>query len=388
MNFSIEQDKKTQYTFLSLFSGAGGLDLGFEKAGFMHTQSSDILECAVETIRKNRPGWEVLHEDVRYYTPDFRKGLDVLLAGFPCQGFSLGGNRDAHDERNMLYREVVRIADVMRPRIIVMENVLNLRTMIHPVTGKPFAVQIAEDLQKIGYTTQFQFFRVSYFGVPQTRRRFIFIAYREDGPCRYSYPAPTLRQTTIRDFIFDLGQDLSIKLPNHHPQWGFKSHVHVETGEPFDPAEISVPVRFSRTASEGTPLRSFDAPFPAVDTATVWGWAVGHVNLSRIEKDRMNAMFVRNPQSTAKLWRISASKLRAFTHREYARLQTFPDDWEFCGENHRDIQLQIGNAVPVVFAKKIAQSVIHALEVADGKAERNDMVYQYELFPSYVGYLS
>lgn len=364
--FTIEQDPQTPYTFLSLFSGAGGLDIGFEKAGFQHTQSSDILGCAVATMRHNRPDWDVLECDVRDYTPDFRTGLDVLLAGFPCQGFSLGGNRNAGDERNTLYKEVVRIAGVMRPRVVVMENVLNLRTMCHPDTGKPFALQIIEEMAQIGYNTRCQYFRVSHYGVPQTRRRFIFVAVRADLVDTYAYPTPTLHETGIRDFIYDLGQDLTIQLPNHNPAWGFKSYAHAETGEPFDKREEAIPVRFSRTASEGTPIRTFDAPFPAIDTATVWGWAQGNIRATRIEKQREGALFVRNPNSKAKLWRITASRLRPFTHREYARLQTFPDDWEFCGSNLRDIHLQIGNAVPVVFAKHIAQSVRRALEAQDG----------------------
>lgn len=375
--FSIKQDTSSQYTYLSLFSGAGGLDLGFEKAGFIHTQSSDILDCAVKTMKKNRPNWDVLNCDVREYIPDFRKDLDVLLAGFPCQGFSLGGKREPTDKRNTLYKEVVRIADIMRPRVVVMENVLNLRTMIHPETQKPFAVQIAEEMRSIGYTTRFQTFKVSQFGVPQTRRRFIFIAYRDDTLSHYQYPSPSSKETGIKDFIFELGQDLSIVLPNHAPAWGFKSYAHKETGEPYDSSEVAVPVRFSRTASEGNPIRTFDAPFPAIDTATVWGWALGNVKADRVVKEREGALYVRNPASTAKLWRISASKLRAFTHREYARLQTFPDDWVFCGNNQRDIQLQIGNAVPVVFAKKIACSVRDALEILDGIRKP---ILQYDLF--------
>ena len=317
---------------------------------------------------------------MREYTPDFREGLDVLLAGFPCQGFSLGGNRDENDQRNQLYKQVVRIAKLMKPRVVVMENVLNLRTMMHPITRKPFAVQIAEEMAEIGYTTKFQFFRVSHYGVPQTRRRFIFIAYRGNTLDHYTFPIPH-QEVGIREFIYDLGQDMSIKLPNHDPIWGFDSYVHKETHEPFDPSEIVMPVRFSRTASEGTPLRAFDAPFPAVDTATVWGWAQGNVKAARVEKDREDAMFVRNPESKAKLWRISASRLRAFTAREYARLQTFPDDWTFYGNNKREIQLQIGNAVPVIFAKRIAESVRDALEVLDGKRRKQcKQSVQLELF--------
>ena len=377
--FDIRQEKCNGYTYLGLFSGAGGLDLGFEKAGFIHTESSDILDYAVETMRLNRPEWNVLNCDVRDYTPDFREGLDVLLAGFPCQGFSLGGNRDENDERNLLYKQVVRIADLLKPRVVVMENVLNLRTMLHPVTRKPFAIQIAEEMAGIGYTTRFQFFRVSQFGVPQTRRRFIFIAYRDDSLSHFAFPQPR-RETGIRDFIYDLGQDLSIKLPNHDPKWGFDSYVHTETHEPFNIYEPAIPVRFSRTASEGTPIRSFDAPFPAIDTATVWGWAQGNVKATRIDKKRDDAMFVRNPESTARLWRVSASRLRPFTAREYARLQTFPDDWVFYGNNKREIHLQIGNAVPVVFAKKIAMSVSNALEILDGKKEHQNASMELALF--------
>lgn len=377
--FTVGQDKKSSYTFLSLFSGAGGLDLGFEKAGFTHIESSDILDVAVRTLRHNRPDWNVLQQDVREYTPIYRNDVDVLLAGFPCQGFSLGGKRNADDERNSLYKHVIRIADKVNPRLIVMENVLNLRTMSHPVTGKPFAIQIADELSRIGYTTVFQSFKVSNFGVPQTRRRFIFMAYKNPRFSAFRFPEAE-EETPIREFLFDLGQDLNISLPNHNPEWGFKSYAHSETGQPFDSSELAVPVRFSRTASVGNPVRGFNSPFPAVDTATVWGWAQGNVCARRILKDRKEDMYVRNPESDALLWRISASRLRPFTAREYARLQTFPDNWVFIGDNKRDIQLQIGNAVPVLFAKKVAQSVRNVLEYVDKKRSVFRMTEQPSLF--------
>lgn len=377
--FEIQQNEMSNYTFLGLFSGAGGLDLGFEKAGFIHTQSSDILDVAVHTLRDNRPNWDVIQGDVRGYMPDFGRDIDVLIGGFPCQGFSLGGKRDEHDERNQLYKEIIRIAAHLRPRVIVMENVLNLRTMFHPETRKPFAEQIAEELAAIGYSIEYQFFKVSNFGVPQTRRRFIFVAYRNGTLEDFRFPTAK-GETFIRDFIYDLGQNSDIVLPNHNPVWGFKSYAHTETHLPFDDNEIAVPVRFSRTASEGNPIRDFDSPFPAVDTATVWGWAKGNVEATRIDKDRDNDLYVRNPESNAKLWRISASQMRAFTAREYARLQTFPDDWIFYGNNKRDIQLQIGNAVPVVFAKKIAECVRLALEKEDRIVPRYQIETQLTLF--------
>ena len=349
------------FSYLGLFSGAGGLDLGFELAGFEHTESNEILDYAVETLKLNRPSWDVAHGDVRGYTPKFRKGLDVLLAGFPCQGFSLGGNRDETDDRNSLYQEVIRISKLMQPKVVVMENVLNLRTMKHPETGKSFSDQISNELAAIGYKTKFDFFRVSEHGVPQTRRRFIFIASKDVDLDYFQFP-PRHEHTSIKNFIYNLGQDVSIKLENHSANWGFKSHVHKETGEKFDASEEAIPVRLSRTASDGNPVRSFADPFPAIDTATVWGWAQGNVEAKRVVKDRSDSKFVRNPLSKAKLWRITASRIRPFTAREYARLQTFPDDWVFYGNNKREFQLQIGNAVPVEFARRLAFQIRMGLE--------------------------
>ncbi len=349
------------YRVLSLFSGAGGLDLGFELEGFELQEAIEINPWAVTTLKKNRPNWKVLEGDVCEYQPDPFERPDVLLAGFPCQGFSLGGKRDQHDQRNQLYREVIRIAKTAQPRAIVIENVLNLRTMITPDTQKPFAEQIALELTQLGYQVHFDIFRVSQYGVPQTRRRFIFVAFLGQSPVGYHLPSLE-RETVIRPFLYDLGQDITLQLPNHQPKWGFDSAVHLETGAEFDPLEPAVPVRFSRTASDGFPVRSFEEPFPAVDTATVWGWAQGQVTAGRVVKDRQTEKFIRNPDSDVTLWRISASRLRTFTHREYARLQTFPDDWIFYGQNKRDIQQQIGNAVPVQFAQRIARNIRLALE--------------------------
>jgi len=365
MDLSHIAEDPSGYTSLGLFSGAGGLDLGFELAGFDHTESSDILEYATDTLKLNRPDWRVVHGDVREYTPSFRKGLDVLLAGFPCQGFSLGGHRNPNDERNQLYREVIRIAQLMKPRVIVMENVLNLRTMVHPDTGKSFSAQITDELAAIGYKTKMAFFRVSGYGVPQTRRRFVFVAFRGNFNPYFDFPLPGDTEN-IRDYLLDLAVPSKVELPNHNPKWGFDSHVHTETGGRVRSNEPILPVRFSRTASDGNPVRSLDQPFPAIDTATVWGWAQGDISANRVEKDRKKEIYVRNPNATAKLWRIKAKRLRVFTAREYARLQTFPDSWEFVGKNKREVQLQIGNAVPVNFARAIALSVRYALAKVDG----------------------
>jgi DNA (cytosine-5)-methyltransferase 1 len=353
----------SQYTSLGMFSGAGGLDLGFEQAGFQHVAAMDFNRWCVRTLMKNRPSWTVDEADARAWS--WTEGVDALIAGPPCQGYSLGGNRQATDDRNLLYKEVIRVARVIRPRVVVIENVLNLRTLRHPESGLPFDQQIASELTGIsaeGYEVFYGVFRMDGFGVPQTRRRFVFVAFRESAPAGYALPAPSGSEP-IRPWIHDLGVEERLDLPNHNPRWDFKSKVHVATGEPYDPAEEPVVVRFSRTASDGYPVRDFDRPFPAVDTATVWGWAQGNVSAARFEKDRgEEAKFVRNPKATVKLWRISASRLRSMTHREMARLQTFPDDWAFEGASLRDVQVQVGNAVPVVFARRLGENVSQALQ--------------------------
>jgi len=344
------------YNVLSLFSGAGGLDLGFEAKGFDHLGCVEMDDHCVSTLKKNRPKWNIFHGDITQYTSPFRN-IDVLIGGPPCQGFSLGGNRDPHDPRNRLFLEMVRIAKETNPKVVVVENVLNLRTMIAPWSGKNFIEEISHQFEELGYQVFCDVFRVCYFGVPQTRRRFIFIAIKGSAPKDYQLPIPDINPTTIRDALFDIGQSEELSLPNHSPKWGFKSRVHTNLERPVSNNDLAIPIRISRTGSDGHPIRSFDDSFPAVDTATVWGWARGRLHAERVSKDRENGKHVRNPNATTKLWRITADQMRTFTHREYARLQTFPDSWEFIGNNKRDIHKQVGNAVPVNFASRIAANV-------------------------------
>ncbi len=358
---------KNSYSLHGLCSGAGGLDLGFSIAGFRHQHSMDIEPYAVKTLKANRPEWDVSQADLRDYSLGINDVPDVLLAGVPCQGFSLGGNRIDSDPRNQLFKYVVRLAADYQPRVVVIENVLNLRTMRCPDSGVPFSNQIVEQLQRAGYVVFHDIFKMCFHGVPQTRRRFVFVAFLEKAPEGYHLPLPDSTSSTIRSHLYDLANDNDAppQLPNHDPEWGFCSAVHKETNAAFCLSEKVVPVRFSRTASDGNPIRSYDEPFPAVDTATVWGWAQGNIVARREIKDRIKGKHIRNPNADVTLWRINASRLRSFTHREYARLQTFPDDWVFLGQNKRDLHKQIGNAVPVEFARRLGENIREALTCLD-----------------------
>lgn len=365
---SLPPDKSSNCkSVLSLFSGAGGLDLGFEAAGFRTVTAVDNDPNSVNTLRKNRPEWNPVEADIREWMPDDLPDTpDVLIAGPPCQGFSLGGNRRAADDRNNLFREVCRVAKQTNPRVVIIENVLNLRTMLHPDTGRPFVEEIATSLTRAGYEhITWNVFRMDGHGVPQTRRRFVFVAFRDGSPNGWHLPT-SFGYESIRPWLWDLAHDNTIILPNHQPSWGFKSQVHVDSGiDPTPNAPINV-VRLSRTASDGNPIRSWDRSFPAVDTATVWGLAHGQVTARRESINRSGeTKFIRNRETKITLWRIHADRIRSLTHREYARLQTFPDSWEFVGNNNRDVHLQIGNAVPVRFAEHLAINIQKALVAQD-----------------------
>ena len=210
---------RNSYSVLSLFSGAGGMDLGFESEGFRLLEAIDINPWCVKTLQQNRPQWKVILGDVCSYHPQLTQTPDVLVAGVPCQGFSLGGNRQEHDRRNLLYKEVIGIANLCQPRVVVIENVLNLRTMRAPDTKRLFTEQIVSELQQIGYKVFYDIFKVCHYGVPQTRRRFVFIGFRENPPLGYFLPMPE-PVTTIREFLYDLAQGGVTNLPHHNPEWG------------------------------------------------------------------------------------------------------------------------------------------------------------------------
>lgn len=359
-----------KYTTVGLFSGAGGLDLGFENAGFKHLYSSDLDYTACQTLITNRPNWIVECENAENLSLA-EMNADVVLAGFPCQGFSLGGHRKIEDSRNQLYKTAVRLVSEIRPRAVVFENVFNLQSMTFDGNISA-AEEISQALKRIGYENTFGMFRCSKYGVPQTRRRFIFVGFREGIPGNYTLPGGSQEDTTCYSSLFDsavnsLDPNSKRVLPNDEVIWGYKSRAHTSRVSHIENITDSTifPVRLSRTASDGNPVRTFDTPMPAIDTGTIWGFAAGNVVAEKFLPDRKNRSNVRNSESKAMLWKIEADFIRKMTVRELARLQTFPDDWSFNGNTWGHCLRQIGNAVPVTFAENIAMSVKNALEHID-----------------------
>lgn len=163
----------TKPNVVSLFSGAGGMDLGFIKAGYRVIWANDFQKDAVETYRKNL-GNHIVHEDITQITRDQlpKEPVDIVLGGFPCQGFSVANTkRSMEDKRNFLYLELLRVVKELQPKFFVAENVKGLLSM---QKGKVLDM-ILKDFENLGYRVGYQVLNAAYFGVPQNRERVIII---------------------------------------------------------------------------------------------------------------------------------------------------------------------------------------------------------------------
>lgn len=188
----------------SLFSGIGGIDLGFEQAGFEIAWANDFDAAACKTYRNNFPSTILIEDDVRNINPCALSDIDVLVAGFPCQPFSvMGYRRGFNDPRGNLFFEIARFIDVKRPKVVFLENVKNL--MEHD-NGKAFLI-IYNALAQFGYSVKYKVINATDVNIPQNRARIFIVAFRDIEDCdKFSFPQYTPLEATIDDVI-----DRSIK---------------------------------------------------------------------------------------------------------------------------------------------------------------------------------
>lgn len=183
----------------SLFSGIGGIDLGFEQAGFEIAWANEIDDAACKTYRHNFPDTHLIEGDIRDIAPSALSDIDVLVAGFPCQPFSIMGyRRGFKDPRGNLFFEISRFIDVKRPRVVFLENVQNL--MEHD-NGKTFLV-IYNTLAQFGYSVKYKVINATDVNIPQNRARIFIVAFLDIEDCdRFSYPEPVPLEATIDNII-------------------------------------------------------------------------------------------------------------------------------------------------------------------------------------------
>lgn len=324
-----------QYKVISMFSGAGGLDMGFHNKGFKILWANDFAKDACDTYDKwanyykdgtRKPESEctiiecgdIAKLDLTTVLPGVE--VDVILGGFPCQGFSLAGPRQVDDSRNVLYRHFVEMVKIKRPKVIVAENVIGIKTLGN---GAVFE-KIIEDFSGLGYTMAAPTVNAKNFGVPQDRMRVIFIGIRNDisHGGAYIFPQGDPKIVTLREALKDMPE------------------VDME-----DVCQAAFSSRYmSRNRQRDYDEVSFTIPAMAKQ-----------VPLSP-DSDGMEFKDVDRFEFVGRFRRLS--------YKEAAAIQTFPPDMEFCGDLDSKYK-QIGNAVPVKLAEAIAVEVRRILEEKD-----------------------
>ena len=335
-----------KFKSIELFAGAGGLALGLEQAGLEHIGLVEIDKSAVETLKANRPNWNILCEDIenvaeRDLENEFgiKKGeLDLLSGGAPCQSFSYAGKRlGLEDVRGTMFYHYATFLHKLQPKMFLFENVKGLLT--HD-KGKTYQT-ILSIFKDEGYDTSYKILNAWDFGVPQKRERLITIGIRKDlaDKILFSYPRPHEYKPLIKDIVLDTNPDITqcaryskykAKIFSLVPPGGYWRDINPEIAKEY--------------------------------MKSCWDMEGGRTGiLRRIGLDEPSLTVLTNP-GMKQTDRCHPLEVRPFSYRENARIQTFPDSWIFCGKLS-DKYRQVGNAVPVNLAREIGIEIVKALEL-------------------------
>jgi DNA (cytosine-5)-methyltransferase 1 len=354
-----EQIKPSRsYTSIELFAGAGGLALGFEKAGFDVALLNELDKHASNTLIRNRPNWNVAVGDItKLDLSHFKNKIDFLSGGFPCQAFSYAGNKQGFgDTRGTLFFQFARTIEEVQPRVFLGENV---RGLLNHDAGRTLDT-IKHKIKEIGYTLiEPRVLKAIYYKVPQKRERLFLIGIRNDliEAVKFHWPSPFKQVLTLRDalkkgilFESDVPESEGQKYPNRKkeilscvPQGGYWRDLPDELQREYMKKSY-----FLGGGKTGMARRlSWDEPSLTLTCAP-----------AQKQTERCH------PEET-----------RPLTVREYARIQTFPDEWVFTGPTSSQYK-QIGNAVPVNLAAAIGRSMIDLLNQIE---KRHPLKKTYEI---------
>ncbi len=348
---------KKKFTFIDLFCGAGGLSYGFEQAGFKALLGIDNDKKALETFEKNHNGAQTICGDItKINYEDIKKiigkrKIDVIIGGPPCQGFSLSGFRNFDDPRNKLYLSYIRLVEEISPMAFIIENVPGLISLF----GGAVKNSIVKRFSELGYTVKYKILCASDYGVPQNRKRVVFVGVK-GGVNDYSYP-PVLQNcvtcemalSDLPPLIDELGdetQSYLVEPQNTYQELMRKrasyvaNHVAAVHSDKVKNIIALVPDggNYKDLPPEYKEIRNFhvawtrfasNKPAPTIDT--------GH-------RHHFHYKYNRVP-----------------TVRECARIQSFPDDFVFLGNKTQQFR-QVGNAVPPLMAEQIAKQLKFVLE--------------------------
>lgn len=339
---------------ISLFSGAGGMDVGFKAAGFDVVAANEMDKYACETFRANHPESELIEGDIDTCGESLYSytGVDVVFGGPPCQGFSVAGKMDPDDPRSKLIFSFCRIVEKVKPKAFVMENVKALGSL---AKFEIVRTALISRLQKAGYTVTVHILNSKDFGVPQSRERVFFIGVKgKKKPVlisnfkKYKKAAPTLREvliplgkpgTKLNDRVCNAKVTLAAKpVLRKSPYAGMLFNGQ---GRPLNPDGWASTLPASMGGNRT----------PIIDDNHLY-----HSKNSWVEEYHRQLMTGSKPQGMHDV----PSYLRRLTINEATLLQTFPKDYVWCGPSSR-VYSQIGNAVPCDLAKVVACCVQDSL---------------------------
>ncbi len=334
-------EPQNEYTVLELFAGAGGLAIGLEKAGLKCVALNEIDKWACQTLRKNRPNWNVLEGDIKTFdfTP-YQNNVDVVTGGFPCQAFSYAGKKLGFaDARGTLFYEFARVVKEVNPLMCIGENV---RGLLSHDNGKTLQGMISI-LDEIGYhVVPVQVLKAIHFRVPQKRERLILVGIRKDIDLQFAYPKPHKKIYNLKDAL-KKGELFDTNVPKSTGAKYPQSKKKVLDLVPPKGYWRDLPLKIQKEFMGG----SFYLGGGKTGIARRIGWDEPCLTLTCSPAQKQTE-------------RCHPDETRPFTVREYARIQTFPDDWKFEGSMAQQYK-QIGNAVPVNLGTEVGYAVVKFL---------------------------
>lgn len=331
------------FTTIELFAGAGGLALGVEKAGFKTLGLVEFNKDACDTLRKNRPEWNVICDDISNISQlnleelfQIKKGeLDLLSGGAPCQAFSYAGKRlGLEDARGTLFYHYAIFLQKLQPKMFLFENVRGLQS--HD-GGKTYQTML-NIFEKSGYVIQKKVLNAWDYGVAQKRERLMTVGIRKDleDKITYGFPEPHEYKPVLRDVLQNVPESI---------------------GVPYGENKRKI---FELVPAGGY-WRDIDPEIAKAYMKSCWDMGGGRTGiLRRLSMDEPSLTVLTSP-SQKQTERCHPLEARPFTVRENARCQSFPDEWEFCGSVMSQYK-QVGNAVPVNLAYEVAKKISDALE--------------------------
>lgn len=349
--------KSNQPRVLACFAGCGGMSLGFKQAGYDVAAFIELDPMARASYKANFPEAVFVADDIRavgasdveHWTATLG-GFDVMCGGPPCQGFSLAGKRDRNDKRNTLFRDYLMIASIVRPLVIVMENVRLLATM-KDADGRLVLDSIREEFTAIGYRVSHRFLNAQDFGVPQFRDRIFLIA---------TPIGPTDPEAIFPEVSHGVGVAPGLFARPLRPPVTFRAATgdlrRLESGEadPDDPLHWAVDhpehvLRWLRPVPEGGSAHDNEDPLLRPPSGY-------NTTYKRLRWDEPCSTIGTTFSMISACRTVHPTNTRSLTLREAMRCQTFPDDFKLIG-NWSEMRKQVGNAVPPLLAKMVAQAV-------------------------------